>query len=85
MQIMKNKIQNLKKRKYNLKSKNILMSSYKNQKQFFLRRPYSNYIQRTNNILEQAKTNLSNIKNNGSQIFARKILVNKKISTNDIN
>ena len=85
MQIMKNKIQNLKKRKYNLKSKNILMSSYKNQKQFFLRRPYSNYIQRNNNILEQAKTNLSNIKNNGSQIFARKILVNKKISTNDIN
>ena len=77
---LKNRILNLKKRKYDLKKKSIPISPYKNQN-FFLKRPNSNYIPRiSNNILEQSKMNSFNNKINAPN----KILVNRKISTSDI-
>ena len=78
--IKKNKIQNLKQRKFDFKQKNISMSPYKNQK-IFLRRPNSNYIPRiNNNLLEQSK--LSSFSNKIN--VPNKILVNRKISTIDM-
>ena len=86
-QILKNRLLKKGKRKENTKMKNININLHKKRKLLLFRRPKSNYLPNKNKILEKGKMSLINNNNeNISQLKnSSKKLVNKIISTNDIN
>ena len=80
-QILKNRIENYKKRKNKIKRKNLFMKPNQ-EKNLALKRPYSNYIRNNNKILEKG-----NVNNNlcYSQIRKpNKVVINKLINCSDI-
>ena len=80
-QILKNRIENLKNKKRDIKRKNILLNSNKTKKLLLLKRPKSNYIPNSNKIFEKGKQN----NNDNSRVRGSSgILVNKLISTSEI-
>ena len=82
-QILKDRIENNKKRKNKIKRKNLFMKPSQEKNFALLKRPYSNYIRNNNNqIFEQG--NINN-KLDYSQIRrTNKVIINKIINNSDI-
>ena len=82
-EIVKNRIENIKKRKNALKKKNFPLTPHRAKRLLLLKRPKSNYIPNSNKILELRK-NDSKIDNSQIRQSSR-ILENKLISASEIN